>query len=93
MELTGDNAGNFASKANPDSLLANLAGHGNQLNQPEVNWQTGEFYPVRNTADFWDFGEYNYEIWNTEIARRGSLIAPPPPAIQVDNPAHLHPRR
>ena len=75
MELTGDNAGRYADKSNPDSLLANLAGHGNQLNQPEVNWETGEFYPVRNTADFWDFGDYNYDIWNTEIARRGSLLA------------------
>ncbi|MGD8803181.1 MAG: choice-of-anchor O protein [Gammaproteobacteria bacterium] len=77
MELTGDNAGNFADKENIDSLLANLGGHGNQLNQPEVDWETGEFYPVANTADFWDFGNYNYEIWNTEIARRGSLLAQP----------------
>ncbi len=75
MELTGDEAGNFAGKENLDSLIANLGGHGNQLNQPEVDWITGEFYPVANTADFWDFGDYNYEIWNTEIARRASLIA------------------
>jgi hypothetical protein len=75
MELTGDNAGNFDDKENLDSLLANLGGHGNQLNQPEVNWETGDFYPVANTADFWNFGDYNYEIWNTEIARRGSLLA------------------
>ena len=75
MELTGDNAGNYADKENLDSLLANLGGHGNQLNQPEVNWETGEFYPVRNTLYLWDFGFYNYEIWNTEIARRGSLLA------------------
>lgn len=75
MELTGDNAGNFADKKNLDSLLANLGGHGNQLNQPEVDWDTGEFYPVANTVDFWDFGDYNYEIYNTEIARRGSLLA------------------
>jgi len=74
MELTGDNDRNFADKTDLDSLLANLAGHGNQLNQPEVNWATGEFYPVANTADFWDFKDYNYEIWNTEIARRGSLL-------------------
>jgi hypothetical protein len=57
-----------------DGLIANLSGHGNMLNQPEVNWTTGEFYPVRNTADMWDFGDYNYDIWNTEIARRGSLL-------------------
>ncbi|MGD8939420.1 MAG: choice-of-anchor O protein [Gammaproteobacteria bacterium] len=77
MELTGDNAGNYADKDNLDSLLANLGGHGNQLNQPEVDWTTGEFYPVRNTLYLWDFGFYNYEIWNTEIARRGSLLAQP----------------
>jgi hypothetical protein len=75
MELTGDDAGNYADKENLDSLLANLGGHGNQLNQPEVDWTTGEFYPVANTADFWDFGDYNYEIWPTEIARRASLLA------------------
>ena len=75
MELTGDNAGNFTDKSNLDSLVANLGSHGNQLNQPEVNWLTGEFYPVANTEDFWNFGDFNYEIWNTEIARRGSLLA------------------
>lgn len=58
-----------------DGLLANLTHHGNMLNQPEVDWETGEFYPVRNTVDMWDFGEYNYDIYNTEIARRGSLLA------------------
>ncbi|MCI0506599.1 MAG: choice-of-anchor O protein, partial [Gammaproteobacteria bacterium] len=75
MELTGDAAGNYADKTNLDSLIANLGGHGNMLNQPEVDWITGEFYPVRDTADMWDFGDYNYEIWNTEIARRASLMA------------------
>ena len=72
MSLTGP----FADKA--DGLVANLAGHGNMLNQPEVNWKTGEFYTVRNTADLWNFAnegkDYNYEIWNTETARRGSLL-------------------
>ncbi len=58
-----------------DGLLASLAFHGNMLNQPEVSWETGEFYPVRNTADMWDFGDYNFDIYNTEIARRGSLLA------------------
>ncbi len=23
----------------------------------------------------WDFGDYNFDIYNTEIARRGSLLA------------------
>jgi hypothetical protein len=45
------------------------------LNQPEVDWMTGEFSPVRNTLEMWDFGLYNYDIYNTEIARRGSLLA------------------
>ena len=58
-----------------DGLLANLTGHGNILNQPEVAWDEGEFYPARNTVDMWDFGDYNYDIYNTEIARRGSLLA------------------
>jgi len=29
---------------------------------------------VRNTADMWDFGIYNFDMFNTEIARRGSLL-------------------
>lgn len=64
-----------------DTLVANLGSHGNMLNQPEVSWEYGEFYPARNTVDMWDFSDsqsgadYNYEIWNTEIARRGSLLA------------------
>jgi hypothetical protein len=57
-----------------DTLLANLSQPGHQLNQPEVNWETGEFYPLRNTAEFWDFGDYNFNIYNTEIARRGSWL-------------------
>jgi hypothetical protein len=58
-----------------DGLLKNLGFHGNMLNQPEVNWQTGEFYPVANTEYMWDFGDYDYDIYATEIARRGSLLA------------------
>jgi hypothetical protein len=57
-----------------DTLLANLTQAGHMLNQPEVNWQTGEFYPVKNTSELWDFGIYNYNIYNTEIARRGSWL-------------------
>jgi hypothetical protein len=70
MSLT-DAVGGFPE----DGLLANLTQHGNMLNQPEVDWETGEFYTVRNTVDMWDFGAYNYDIYNTEIARRGSLLA------------------
>lgn len=57
-----------------DGLLATLGHHGNMLNQPEVDWTTGEFSELRNTADMWDFGTYNYDLYNTEIARRGSLL-------------------
>ncbi len=57
-----------------DTLLANLTQPGHQLNQPEVDWTTGAFYPVRNTSEFWDFGDYNFDIYNTEIARRGSWL-------------------
>jgi hypothetical protein len=57
-----------------DSLLANLTQPGHQLNQPEVDWTTGAFYPARNTSEFWDFGDYNFNIYNTEIARRGSWL-------------------
>jgi len=66
-----------ASRNSPQGLLANLSGHGNMLNQPEVNWQTGNFYAVLNTGQMWDFGDYNYDIYRTEIARRGSLLAQP----------------
>ena len=58
-----------------DGLIANLTFPGHLLNQPEINWTTGAFFPVLNTVDVWDFGAYNYEIVNTEIARRGSLLA------------------
>ncbi len=57
-----------------DGLLRNLTSHGNMLNQPEVSWEEGEFFPARSTAGMWDFGEFNYDIFNTEIARRGSLL-------------------
>ncbi|MBN2045951.1 MAG: hypothetical protein JW757_13095 [Anaerolineales bacterium] len=70
MSLTDTVGGNLE-----DGLPANLGSHGNMLNQPEVSWEYGEFYPARSTADMWDFGDYNYEIYNTEIARRGSLLA------------------
>jgi hypothetical protein len=58
-----------------DSLVANLTSNGGMLNQPEVDWRTGNFYPLVNTATLWDFGTFNFDIYNTEIARRGSLLA------------------
>jgi len=63
------------AKHKTDGLPANLGFHGNMLNQPEVNWMTGEFFEPADTTDMWDFGDYNYELYNTEIARRGSLLA------------------
>jgi hypothetical protein len=58
-----------------DGLIANLTFPGHLLNQPEVDWTTGAFIPTLNTSEIWDFGDYNFEIYNTEIARRGSLLA------------------
>jgi len=58
-----------------DGLIANLTFPGHLLNQPEVDWTTGAFLPTLNTSEIWDFGDYNFEIYNTEIARRGSLLA------------------
>lgn len=58
----------------PYGLVQNLVSQGNMLNQPEIDWRTGEFYPVINTVDMWDFEGYNYDVYNTEIARRSSLL-------------------
>ena len=58
----------------PNSLVSNLVDQGNLLNQPEVYWETGEFYGKMKTEDMDDYGEYNFEIVNTEIARRSSLL-------------------
>lgn len=57
------------------SLVNNVLVQGAQLNQPEVNWRTGVYYPPMNTVDMWDFGELNYSIFNTEIARRTSMMS------------------
>jgi hypothetical protein len=64
-----------ATAGEPNGLVQNLVKQGNLLNQPEVDWRTGELYPVINTAEMWDFGAYNYDMYNTEIARRSSLLA------------------
>jgi len=66
-----------ATAAEPNGLVQNLVNQGNMLNQPEVYWQTGEFYPVINTSEMWDFGTYNFDLYNTEIARRSSLLVQP----------------
>jgi len=56
------------------SLVKNLVSQGNMLNQPEVYWETGEFYPLMDTSVMWEFPDYNFYIYNTEIARRSSLL-------------------
>ncbi|MDJ0654613.1 MAG: choice-of-anchor O protein [Xanthomonadales bacterium] len=60
-------------------LVNNIGVQGHMLNQPETNWETGDLYPVLNTDEMWIFGgDYDYEIYRTEIARRGSLLAQSP---------------
>lgn len=67
---------NTFDEATPDfSLVNNLVFQGAQLNQPEVNWHTGTFFPPMSTADMWGFGAYDYLIFNTEIGRRSSMMA------------------
>jgi len=59
------------------SLVNNVLSQGAQLNQPEVNWRTGLYYPPMSTEEMWDFGDLNYLIFNTEIARRTSMMSQP----------------
>ena len=66
-----------ATADKPYGLVQNLVNQGDMLNQPEVDYRTGTFYPVINSSEMWDFGEYNYDIYNTEIARRSSLLVQP----------------
>jgi hypothetical protein len=56
-------------------MLYNLVSQQNQYNAPEVNWITGTYYPPMDTLDMWDFGTYNYLLFNNEIARRASLMS------------------
>jgi len=58
-------------------LIQNLAFHGNLLNQPEVDWETGEFLQSTSTEQLWNFDTGNFDLYRTEIARRGSLLAQP----------------
>jgi len=64
------------------SLVSNVLVQGAQLNQPEVNWITGTYFPPMDTEDMWDFtdgveggADLNYLIFNTEIARRTSMMS------------------
>jgi len=58
----------------PNSLVSNLVSQGNMLNQGEVYWETGELLGFMRTEDITDYGVYNFDILNTEIARRASLL-------------------
>jgi hypothetical protein len=63
-----------------DSLVDRLVFQGNMLNQSEVFWETGEFYGLMDTAIMGEddgslYGDYDFQIANTEIARRASLLA------------------
>jgi hypothetical protein len=59
------------------SLVNALVAQHNLYNAPEVNWITGTFYPPMSTEQMWDFGDLNYKIFNTEIARRAALMTQP----------------
>jgi len=63
-----------AGIANPNSLVENLVNQGNMLNQGEVYWETGELYGLMSTEDMENYDPYNFEIVNTEIARRASIL-------------------
>lgn len=63
-----------AGIGNPSSLVENLVSQGNMLNQGEVYWDSGELFGLMSTEDMEDYGDYNFDILNTEIARRGSLL-------------------
>jgi hypothetical protein len=63
------------------SMLNSLVYQQNIYNAPEVNWITGTFYPPMSTEDMWNFessegaSDLNFSIFNTEIARRASLMS------------------
>jgi len=63
-----------AGFGNPNSLVNNLVNQGDMLNQAEVYWETGELVGLMSTADMDDYDPYNFNIVNTEIARRASLL-------------------
>jgi hypothetical protein len=61
-------------------MVNHLVAQQDLYNAPEVNWRTGTFYPPMSTADMWNFvssdgnTDLNYKIFQTEIARRASLM-------------------
>ncbi len=62
------------------SLVENLVSQGNMLNQGEVHWESGEMFGLMSTSVMGVNGaslygeDYDFEILNTEIARRASLL-------------------
>ena len=66
-----------AALAEDFGMVNNLVAQQAQHNAPEVNWITQTFYPPMGTVNMWDFGDLNYEIFNTEIARRAALMTQP----------------
>ena len=65
-----------------DGLVANLTFHGHMLNQPEIDWTTGDWVPQLDTSVALQYGDYGFPLFNTEIARRGSMLAQGIPAAQ-----------
>jgi len=66
----------------PNSLVENLVYQGDLLNQGEVYWETGELFGLMDTAVMGENGgslydPYDFQILNTEIARRASLLIQP----------------
>ena len=58
-----------------DMFKPDIISHGNMLNQPAKDPLTGDFFEIHNTAEVVDLGSYNYDFYETEIARRFSLIS------------------
>ena len=63
-----------AGIGNPNSLVENLVSQGNMLNQGEVYWETGELFGLMSTEVMENYDPYNFDILNTEIARRASIL-------------------
>jgi hypothetical protein len=76
---------NTSADTSPTSLVKNLVGQGNMVNQPEVDWQTGQTLPAMSTANLWNFSSGNFDIYRTEIARRGSLMVQSPLNVDKGN--------
>lgn len=74
-----------SSDTSPTGLVKNLVGQGNMINQPEVDWRTGQMLPAMNTSNLWNFSTGNFDVYRTEIARRGSLMVQSPLNVDQGN--------